>query len=86
MLERIWTQTNQISEVVRTSTFAAADHYEHGDVAQALEKLKQYEWLTFPEYEDEELVVISLADDHVIFIFGNSGAFQRYPLRQELPK
>lgn len=69
MLERIWTQTNLISGVVRKSIFASADQYEHVDVAQALKKLKQYKWMVFPEYEDEELVVLSIADDHLIFKF-----------------
>lgn len=78
LLERIWTQKNQISEVTKTEDYKSSSSYVRLDTANALEFLKRHKNLTFPEYEDEDLVVLSLVGEFFIFNFGQPGAFHRF--------
>ena len=78
MIQRVRDQTDSIIEVVCLSTMASADQCEFLDVRQALERIAEHDDMIFPEYEDKELVVLSILNDHLIFNFGRSGAFHRY--------
>jgi len=78
LLERIWTQKGQISEVITMTDYKSTVLHERLDATNALEGLKRQENMTFPEYEDEDLVVLRVVGDILIFNFGQLGAFNRF--------